>query len=90
MNILVGGMRTVLDRWGNSLGVRLPKGIAESAGLQIGDAVDVAFQDGTITIKHARPRYALAELLEGMTPDTVHPEVDWGEPVGAETLRDVQ
>ncbi len=83
-------MRTTLDRWGNSMGLRLPKAIAESAGLRIGDAVEVAYQNGTITIKPARPRYALAALLEGLTPDGVHPEIDWGEPVGAETARDTQ
>ncbi|HKU68467.1 MAG TPA: AbrB/MazE/SpoVT family DNA-binding domain-containing protein [Candidatus Baltobacteraceae bacterium] len=61
-----------MDRWGNSLGVRLPKGIVEEAGLREGDRVDVEMRDGAITIRRARPRYTLDELLQGMTPETVH------------------
>ena len=76
--------RTSLDRWGNSLGVRLPKPIAESAGLREGDGVEISFEDNAVVIRAAKPYYTLAELIAGMRPENVHPETDWGPAVGRE------
>ena len=36
----------------------------------------------------SRPMYTLAELLEGVTEDNLHPETDWGRPVGKEIIDD--
>jgi len=78
-------MTTELGRWGNSLGVRIPKALAERAGLQEGDRVslDVA-NDGALVIRRATPRYSLDELVAGITPRNRHDETDWGAPVGKE------
>jgi antitoxin MazE len=75
---------TVLDRWGNSLGLRLPKDVAEAAGLREGDRVRVEIENGAVTIRHTRPTYTLQELLVGMTPQSVHAEFEFGAAVGAE------
>lgn len=77
-------MITVLDRWGNSLGVRLPKPVAEAAGLKAGDRVEVDVEDGAVVVRHTRPRYSLKELLKGMTPRRVHREFESSALVGAE------
>lgn len=77
-------MKTSLDKWGNSLGVRLPKPVADAAGLHEGDQVDVQLEEGAVVIRPAKPRYTLAELLEGMTPASRHPETGSGEPIGRE------
>lgn len=81
-------IKTAVDRWGNSLGVRLPKAIAESAGLREGDRVEISFEDSAVVIRPAKPRYTLKELLAGITPENVHPETDWGLAVGRERFRD--
>lgn len=79
-------MRIQLKRWGNSLGMRIPKGIADAAGLKADDAVCIdASQDGFI-VKKARRKYTLAELLSRVTPENRHDEVDLGGPVGKELL----
>lgn len=46
-------MRTRVDRWGNSLGVRIPKAIAERAGLREGESVEIEFEDGAIVLRAA-------------------------------------
>jgi antitoxin MazE len=72
-------------RWGNSLAVRLPKHVVESAGLAEGASVNVTVSnDGTITLRSTKPEYTLQELLKGVTKENVHPETDWGKPVGKE------
>jgi antitoxin MazE len=75
---------TALARWGNSLGVRLPQGVAKSAGLREGDRVDVSLEGNAVIMRRAKPHYTLDQLLASMTPGNVHPETDWGEPVGRE------
>jgi antitoxin MazE len=74
---------THLDRWGNSLGIRVPRAVAEAAGLKAGDRVDISVEEGRVVIQPARPRYFLDDLLAGVTPENEHPSMD-DLPVGRE------
>jgi antitoxin MazE len=77
---------SVLQKWGNSLGVRVPKGFADQLGLGEGAEIDLAIQDGAIVIRPARKSYALAELLAACRPDLRPEPIDWGPDVGGEVL----
>jgi antitoxin MazE len=77
-------MQITASRWGNSLGVRIPKDIAERVGLSAGDSVDVEVKGDQIVISLRRPRYRLADMLVGMTPDAMREAFDWGPDVGRE------
>jgi len=75
----------IVTKWGNSLGVRIPSSIAKQIDLKEGTAVTFTVVDGGVMIQpHTRKKYTLDELLEGMTPDNFHPEIDTGTPVGNE------
>jgi antitoxin MazE len=76
---------TRIARWGNSLGVRLPKAVAAEARLDEGDAVDVSLESGTIVVRPARPTYSLSRLVSRITPRNRHKESDWGPPAGDES-----
>ena len=78
-------MRTQIARWGNSLAVRLPRQIAEGAGLGEGTAVEVELVDGVVRVVPSRPSYSLAELLAGITPENI-PESFDDRPQGRELL----
>jgi antitoxin MazE len=78
-------MRTQVARWGNSLAVRLPRQVAESAGLGEGASVDIDVVDGVVRVSPARPSYSLAELLAGVTPENL-PESFDDRPQGRELL----
>lgn len=83
-------MQTRIDRWGNSLGLRLPKSVAQRVGLREGDRVDIDVDGSTLRIRRARPRYTLDELLVGMTQEMTHDEfADAGE-VGLERFWEAQ
>jgi antitoxin MazE len=73
-------------RWGNSLGLRIPKDIARRAGLREGARVDVEAEGDRIIISPARPRYVLADLLKGMTPEAMRQAFDWGPDKGREIV----
>lgn len=80
-------MKTTVRKWGNSLAIRVPKRVAEEAGLREKDSVEIEVHEGTLVVRpHLRRVYRLEDLLKGITPRNVHDEVDFGEPVGREAL----
>ena len=80
-------MITKIRKWGNSLGLRLPKSVAQEIALKDGSVVDVQTKNGAITIRLARTsKYALQELLAQIHPGNLHPEIDAGAPKGRELL----
>ena len=75
---------TQVAKWGNSLGLRLPKSVAREAQIDEGDAVDVSVDNGAIVIRPSRPQYVLDELVGRITSRNRHHESDWGAPIGHE------
>ena len=75
---------TQIAKWGNSLGLRLPKSVALEAQLGEGDTVDVSVKNGAIVVRPNRPTYNLKQLVAKITPRNRHGESDWGIPVGDE------
>lgn len=80
-------MKTKIQKWGNSLAVRVPKGIAEQAGVKSNDVVDMNVEDGRIVLLPQVVReYNLDDLLNGITDENLHSGIDSGDPVGWELL----
>jgi antitoxin MazE len=73
-----------VTRWGNSLAVRIPKALAEQAEIEDGSEVEVSVADGVLTVRPRRKSYTLDQLVDQITPENRHDEVDWGEPEGKE------
>jgi len=75
-----------VSKWGNSLGLRIPKSVVDSAGLKPGSVVEVsASPDGFIARrKERKPEYSLQNLMAGVTPKNRHSAMDWGPPKGGE------
>jgi antitoxin MazE len=69
----------MLKKWGNSTAVRLSAGVMEAANLTIDQAVDVRAEPGRVIIEAAAPVYQLDDLLDGITPENRHGEVDTGK-----------
>ena len=78
-------METRVQKWGNSLALRIPKALADQVGLEEGSAVDLLLEDQRLVIARKTPRrYSLKSLLAKVTDRNRHGEVDTGGPVGAE------
>lgn len=77
---------THVSKWGNSLAVRIPQGIAKDARIAEGDrlTLDLA-TDGSIVLRSARRKYQLRKLVSGITARNRHDETDWGSPAGRES-----
>jgi antitoxin MazE len=76
-------MVTKIQRWGNSLGVRIPKAFAEQAGVGAGSAVEIDVEGNALIIR-AKRGYDLTSLLAGVTADNLHEAIETGPPVGRE------
>lgn len=78
-------MLTRIQKWGNSLGLRIPKSFAEEAGVQAGSPVDISLDNGCLVVRTARSRlYRLDDLLSGVKKDNLHEEIRTGDAAGRE------
>ena len=78
-------MQTRIQKWGNSLGLRIPRSFARESGVAAGSEVDLSVQDGNLVVRPVRRRtYELKDLLRQVTAQNLHGEVDTGRPVGRE------
>ncbi len=67
------------------MALRIPKAFAVESNVKGGSTVDVSMENGKIIVVPIHEReYSLEELVDGITDDNRHGEVDWGRPVGNE------
>jgi antitoxin MazE len=79
-------MKTRVQKWGNSLALRIPKSFATEAGLQRETSVEVSLADGKLMITPiGKPKPTLKQLLAKVTKENLHHEVDTGSAIGIET-----
>lgn len=79
-------MKARVQKWGNSLAVRIPKAFAVEIGLSAETPVEVSIREGNLVIEPApdEEAFTLEQLVAGITEENRHPETDWGPPVGNE------
>ena len=80
-------MRTSVQKWGNGLGIRIPKVVAEEASLHSGSLVELVHEDGVLLVRpilKGKPRYRLEDLTRKITPGNRHAEVSVGPARGRE------
>jgi antitoxin MazE len=77
-------MELSIKKWGNSLGVRLPKSISNHLGIKEGSIITMSINNDSIEIKKSTSDYSLSEMLSEINSDNLHKEIDTLEPVGLE------
>ncbi len=78
-------MLTKVEKWGNSLALRIPKALALNAQLDNDSLVEIALVEGQIIITPVLARsWTLDELLAGITKTNLHHEIATGAAVGHE------
>ena len=78
-------MKTYVQKWGNSLALRIPKTYADEIQISANSPVELTLADGKLVIvPEPMPTYTLEELLAGVTDENLHGEIDTGEAVGNE------
>lgn len=78
-------MRSHVKKWGNSLALRIPKLLADEVGLKENAPVDLSLHNGVLVASPvAKKEFTLEGLLELVTEENVHGEVETGAAVGKE------
>jgi antitoxin MazE len=78
-------MVTKILKWGNSLGLRIPKSFAKQAGVEEGSTVDLSLEGDHLVIRAVRAvEYRLSDLLSQVREDNLHDEISTGDAVGRE------
>lgn len=79
-------MQTKIQRWGNSLGIRIPKAFAEEAKVEAGSRVEIAVEDGELVIRPTRSdAYDIELLVKAIDTNNLHDPIETGSPRGRET-----
>jgi len=79
-------MKLKVQKWGNSLALRIPKALAIEANVASGSTVEMSLSNGELKIKPVEDQdYSLDELLSGITAENIHDEVSTGIPQGKES-----
>jgi antitoxin MazE len=80
-------MRVIVKKWGNSASVRIPAAVMQAASLSLDTPVDVREENGRIIIEPERdPTFSLDDLLNAITDENRHDDIDFGDPQGREAF----
>ena len=78
-------MRVQIQKWGNSLALRIPKPFAEEVEVHEGTVVHLSLAEGKlVAVPEVKERFTLKQLLRKVTKDNLHKEVDFGGPAERE------
>lgn len=78
-------MKAHIQKWGNSLALRIPKSFAIEARLEQGSLVEVSLVDEKLIVEPvSNVMQMLERLLDGVTEQNLHHEIDTGPPLGKE------
>ena len=78
-------MRIKIQKWGNSLALRIPKAFAFQSKIREDEYVNLTLVENKIVIEpESERKYSLQDLVSGINKSNLHHEIDFGEPVGNE------
>jgi antitoxin MazE len=78
-------MKAVLQKWGNSLALRIPRTVAAEIAVGEGHAVDLQVKKGRLVVAPTtKKRYELSDLVSSITPKNRHAEISTGKAQGKE------
>jgi antitoxin MazE len=79
-------MQVRLSKWGNSLGLRLPRALAAEIGVAEGQRVEIRADKGRLIVEPVREAYTWAQMLENVTPEAMREAFEWGDDLGRERV----
>ena len=78
-------MHVRVQKWGNSLAIRIPKPVAKDAKVAEGTVLNLAVSKGKVVATRVKDKsLSLDQLLAKVTKNNLHAELDSGSRVGGE------
>lgn len=76
-------MHTIARKWGNSLGIRIPKIFSDKISIHDGSSLEIEMSDDSLMIKPEK-KYSLIDFIKKISNDNLHSEISFGKPEGKE------
>jgi len=78
-------VKVTIQKWGNSLALRIPKSFATHSRIEQGSLVDLSLDNGRMIVEATKEQeYSLEDLLARVSKKNLHSEVEFGAPMGRE------
>jgi len=78
-------MHVKIQKWGNSLAIRIPKSLARQINVQNNSFIDLTIEGGKLIVEPVNEEeYSLEQLLAGITAGNIHDEIETGVSEGKE------
>ena len=77
-------MEIKVQKWGNSLAIRIPKSYAKDIDITQGSVINISKDKDTILLKPKKKKEKLQELLSKIEEVDIHEEIDFGDSAGSE------
>jgi len=77
-------MKTTVQKWGNSLAIRIPKHITKDTNVSEGSTINIMVKDGDIILHPTSGEYSLNEILNKINSENIHSEISTGDQTGGE------
>jgi antitoxin MazE len=79
-------MKAKIQKWGNSLAIRIPKPFANEIHLENNSSVEITLKDGALVVEPFSVELDFDALLKKVNKKNLHKLVDFGPPIGREIL----
>ena len=79
-------MTATVQKWGNSLALRIPIAVAREIRVREGDAVTLKISASGLTLRPVPRHPSLDDLLERVNAGNLHPATEWGRDLGSEAV----
>ena len=77
-------MKATIQKWGNSLAIRIPKNITKDIRVYEGSNIEIMVENGNIVLSPRKKEYSLKELIKKITIENIHSEISTGDQTGGE------
>ena len=81
-------MQVQVTKWGNSLGLRLPRALAQQTGIAEGQKVNIIADGRRLVVEAVQQVLTIDDMMVNVTPESMREAFDWGEDVGREIVDD--
>jgi len=77
-------MKATIQKWGNSLAIRIPKNISKDSRVSEGSDINITVENGKIILSPSPKVYSLKSLLKNISNENIHSEISTGDQMGRE------
>ncbi len=81
-------MKSIVQKWGNSLAIRIPLAMAQECHIEQGTSIDIFVENKKMVIKPLKKKMNLSHMLDEINESNLHTKIEVADFLGKENLDD--